>query len=278
MTTSVPCAFCGVVATPLVCSGCRTAAYCSKRCQRTGWKAHRLECPLLVTRLHRSRSIKTHNPAPRGTGEFLDGSAASTDAFAAKRIESVRPKEDHHAPGPYGIIDCAGMGRGAAAIQQLKCGDLVLTEAAIASVPQQQYQSAVCHRCYCQLGASTQHLQCTDCASSVWCSVACKTEAKGSHRIECAVLQQFEPRVREKLHGLRFFMQLATLPSPTAVVSPAGFASSKTPELLDGLVSSVDRVTPKALGISRDRIRECIVAVEANGFFIADLDGRRYVT
>jgi hypothetical protein len=273
-TELAACASCGAVTALQTCAGCSVAAYCGKECQRKGWKGHRLECPLLITRNQQQRDVASHKAPPTGLGGYMDALADGRDALTGRQSFTTEKKESHHARGPYGIIDCGERGRGAAATEPLIPGMLILDEPAVASVPQKQYRDTVCHRCYQLLGKSPR--QCKECSCSWWCSDSCQTEARPSHEIECAVLGQFDPKTRESLHGLRFFVQLATCTGNVAI-PPKDFVSTKAPATLDGLVATISKVIPKELAVQRSTIQDSIVAVEASGFFITDLDGRRYV-
>jgi len=267
--TAAVCGTCGAATASHLCAGCRRTAYCSRECQRTGWRLHKFECPLLVTTCARPRSVRACHPAPAGARRFLDSAAAAAAAAAATAEAAPPPLTD----GPFKVVNCADRGLGVAASRTLAPGDLILDEAALASVPQQQYGDAVCHRCYSQLRAPP--LRCGGCAASAWCSVACRDAGTRSHGVECAVLQRFDPKMRRSMHGLRFFVQLATLGPGRAARPARGFASSKPAEMLSGLVSTVAQVLPAALGVSGATIRDCILAAESSGFFITDLDGRR---
>eukprot|EP00038_Savillea_parva_P026117 m.51506 g.51506 ORF g.51506 m.51506 type:complete len:671 (-) comp7315_c0_seq1:36-2048(-) len=228
----------------------------------------------------------THHGATTATATTIMGASR---APPSDLMNSSRENPERAVPHPVGftIIDAGPRGRGAAAATDLVPGDLILDEAPVAAVPQVQYSSSVCHTCFQPLAAQNDPAStvrcCERCAASWWCSTACEEAGRAGHATECTVLRQFQPADRASLHGVRFFMQLIDVGqgrrgqdrSAVTVAPPVAFASRRDAKTMDTLIGQIQRLVPPTLVVSRDAIRNYIMAVEANGFFITDIEGRR---
>lgn len=55
--------------------------------------------------------------------------------------------------------------------RDIKAGEVVVSEQAVAFVPRTQDRTAVCHQCCQDLGQSTPSVECSNCKHVVFCKV-----------------------------------------------------------------------------------------------------------
>ena len=79
-------------------------------------------------------------------------------------------------------------GRFLVASRSLKEGEVVMTEAPLASAVQHRYRRDLCHRC---LGPNPK-LGCGKCRFALWCSAGCQNADRRCHADECAAIRGLE--------------------------------------------------------------------------------------
>jgi hypothetical protein len=97
---------------------------------------------------------------------------------------------------PVEVKTLEGRGRGLIATRDLRPGELLIEEPAVAHVLADKYVGDTCHWCFEPLTSPEKAVSCRKCMSAVWCSTNCAMAARMGHAGECAAI------VRARKEGL----------------------------------------------------------------------------
>lgn len=259
--------------------------YCSTACQKAARIYHKHTC---FPQVNKSSAIAMCNHS-RKLDWFADALSRRQSLVNVETVDSAhkRPSVDrlrHQLHNQRSPVDLRNIsveeGIGVVATEKIGVGDLVLVDEPVASTPQAQYQKLICHCCFRPL--NSKNYECLKCDSAVWCSQTCKEKAATLHQVECEVLQRFPRTTRERLHGVRLFVLLATSQQSVKDLIGASEFRNRTSEskerdklvgMATGILSSLPTKYSHNTGV--EDIIDFIMAVKVNGFTISDIEGRR---
>lgn len=207
------------------------------------------------------------SPVATSSGIVLDATVGAALQTRIDRFSSI------------GVMKSGAWGRGIVALRDLKRGELVLDDEALAAVVHPEYSAVICHYCFRRhAGTQAAVVRCEDCNEAAWCSSECKSAAAEMHAPECEALQQFPAELRPRLHGVRLFTQIAASTDPATITAhsqgPAPSGAAEMEKLAD-MADGVNRVIPAIRRPSREQMVGYIARVHTNAFIVTDPDGRR---
>ncbi|KAH9316173.1 hypothetical protein KI387_024800, partial [Taxus chinensis] len=97
---------------------------------------------------------------------------------------------------PWKTVNRPGRGRCAVACRNIKAGEVVVAERAVAFLPRAQYHSAVCHFCCCNFTENSSGIKCSSCQNVFHCKT-CEEKALPQHRKWCSVYREINRIAKE---------------------------------------------------------------------------------
>jgi hypothetical protein len=114
---------------------------------------------------------------------------------------------------PVQVEALEGRGRGMVTTRDLRAGELLFEELAIAHVLAKKYAADTCQWCFEPLTSPEKAVGCRQCSSAVWCSTSCALTGRQRHTRECAAIvrakeQRLDQDGLTSLGGVRLMAQV----------------------------------------------------------------------
>uniref|UniRef100_A0A0D6R766 SET domain-containing protein n=1 Tax=Araucaria cunninghamii TaxID=56994 RepID=A0A0D6R766_ARACU len=97
---------------------------------------------------------------------------------------------------PWKVVNRVGRGRCAVACRNIKAGEVVVAERAVAFMPRAQYITSVCHSCCCTFTEDCASVKCSSCQNVFHCE-PCKEQVLHQHRKWCSVFKEINRIAKE---------------------------------------------------------------------------------
>lgn len=186
----------GVAALEVKDSGVETGEVVPNKNGRDGSAEPEGEVGVAAAKIRRKKKKKANSHVSDRSGE-------SFQALPSQKLVEVL--------FPWTAVMRPRRGRCAIAARDIKAGEAVVVEEAVAFIPRSQDRTLVCHQCCRDLHQDGRSVECPGCKHAVYCQ-NCEESAMASHIKWCKVLQQVKEVAKmsdcdEDL--LRFVMALA---------------------------------------------------------------------